>query len=92
MIEFDESEHYNTVLEEDAMRILLSFLPRDVYDKLLYAGDRYVRLNHQPSRDAMEIRSHADSARDGPLCAHENEAIQEANEEVYAVFVRGRGA
>lgn len=44
MIEFSEEEYMNSSLEEDAMRILLSFLPREAYDRLLYGGPKHARL------------------------------------------------
>lgn len=56
MIVFDESEHYKTPLEEDTLRILLNFLPRDVYDKLLNGGDDLVRINHRVRTRRMEER------------------------------------
>ena len=43
MIIFDESEYCNSPIEEDTLRILLSFLPRSEYDKLLYRQVTYVR-------------------------------------------------
>lgn len=56
MIEFHEDEYFHSPLEEDTLRILLSFLPREEYDKLLYRSEPYVRYYYRGFTRPLEKR------------------------------------
>lgn len=88
MIVFDESEYYNTALEEDTMRILLSFLPRNTYDKLLYGGEKYVRLDHPSKRGIFTLRPKPYRCRHGAIRAAQNEVCKEADTPLYTMAYR----
>jgi hypothetical protein len=59
MISFHESEHYNSPLGEDALRVLLSFLPREEYDKLLIGSYLYAGLDTTCCGDVRQVRTYA---------------------------------
>ena len=45
MLEMDDSEHYNSPLSDDTLRIVALFIDRAAYDQMLYRGDYYYRLS-----------------------------------------------
>lgn len=60
MITFDESEYLHSPLSEDTLRVLLNFvpdiIPREVYDQLLYSGDKYVRVHTRHCKHDIKKR------------------------------------
>lgn len=65
MITLHESEYFNSPLEEDTLRILLSFLPREEYDKLLYGQVAHVRRYFRNPTRRMEKRIQLNRIRYG---------------------------
>lgn len=63
MIEFHEDEYFYSPLEEDTLRILLNFLPREAYDQLLYRGNVSVRHYHRFAKHIVAPRIQRDRFR-----------------------------
>lgn len=59
MITFDESEYYPSPLEDDLLVVLLSFLPREEYDKLLIGSYLYAGLDTTCCGDVRQVRTYA---------------------------------
>ena len=89
MIVFDDSEHRQSPIEEDTLRILLNFLPREAYDKLFIRQVRYVRSHNRTSAHAMEKRIQLNRVRNCRLRIIETKSCKETVEAVYPVAVGG---
>lgn len=75
-IEFHEDEYLYSPLSDESLRLIALFVDRETYDKLLYRGNAYARLDnvvHNHDRKPMETWSNDNSHRNGYTGVPENE-------------------
>lgn len=89
MITFDESEYYQSPLEDDLLIVLLSFLPREAYDTLLIGRKSYVRSYYRNCSYRLAKRIRINRIRNCRIRIIEATQGEEAVEEVYPLAAGG---
>lgn len=88
MIEFHEDEYYKSPLSDRSLRLVAFLFDKETADKLLYAGDKYVRLDNISRGSILQTRSKSNRSRRSLIRPVQNKENQTPDEAVYAVFVQ----